>query len=63
MIVENVKIANNKQYDKWYNMKMINKYYHEIKNIYSTVRGSRLTPPLSDLLDRIDSANSDCKCH
>ena len=45
------------------NMKMINKYYYEIKNIYSSVRGSRLTPPLSDLLDRIDSANSDCKYH
>ncbi len=45
------------------NMKMINKYYYEIKNIYPSVRGSRLTPPLSDLLDRIDSANSDCKCH
>lgn len=44
-------------------MDMINKYYYEIKNIYPSVRGSRLTPPLSDLLDRIESANSDCKCH
>jgi hypothetical protein len=43
--------------------KMINKYFNEIRNIYSSARGSRLTPPLSDLLDRIDSANSDCKCH
>jgi len=44
-------------------MKNINKYYNEIKNIYPSVRGSRLTPPLSDLLDRIDIANSNCKCH
>lgn len=44
-------------------MDIINKYYHEIRNIYPSVRGSRLTPPLSDLMDRIDSANSDCKCH
>lgn len=44
-------------------MKNINKYYYEIKNIYYSARGSRLTPPLSDLLDRINSANSDCKCH
>lgn len=44
-------------------IKRIDKYYYEIKNIYPTVRGSRLTPPLSDLMDSIDSANSNCKCH
>ena len=41
-------------------MKKINKYYYEIKNIYPSVRGSRLTPPLSDLVDTIDSANTGC---
>lgn len=44
-------------------MNIINRYYYEIENIYPSVRGSRLTPPLSDLLDIIDSADSDCKCH
>ena len=42
---------------------MVNKYYYEIKNIYPSVRGSRLTPPLSDLFHSINSANSNCKCH
>ncbi len=41
--------------------KILNKHFNEIRNIYPTARGSRLTPPLFDLLDRIDSANSDCK--
>ena len=44
-------------------MNNINKYYYEIRNIYPTVRGSRLTPPLSDLLDTINYANSNCECH
>lgn len=46
----------------YYN-KRIDIYYQEIKNIYPTARGTRLTSPLSDLIEIIHSANSDCNCH
>lgn len=41
-------------------IKRISRYYDEIKNIYPSVRRSRLASPLADLLDTIYSANSDC---
>ncbi len=42
-------------------IKSIKKYYQEAKSIYPTVKGSRFLPPLSDLMNSIDSANSDCR--
>ncbi len=43
-------------------MNRINRNFVELKNISATVRGSRLVQPLSDLMNEIDLAKSDCNC-
>ena len=43
-------------------MSRINRNFIELKNISPTARGSRLVQPLSELMNEINYARSDCNC-